>query len=111
MNKVILIGRLTKKPETREIGEKATKVASATIAVQRQKDQADFINLLFWDKKAEIVEKYLDKGSKVMIEGKLNIDSYEDKNKQTQYITRVIVDTIEFLDTAKKEEATNNNKQ
>lgn len=102
MNKVIFMGRLTSKPEIREIGEKATKIANVRLAVPRNKDISDFINLVFWDKKAEIAEKYLDKGSRILVEGTLNIDSYEDQDKKTHYMTRVIVSNMEFCDSKKE---------
>ena len=107
MNKVILMGRLTKEPELKEVGKDKHKVVLFSIAVPRIiKEQVDFINCVAWDITAELISNYLTKGSRILIEGEIRVDSYEDKNKNKQYITRVLVSNFEFADT-KKEEATN----
>ena len=105
MNKVIMMGRLAKEPEVKEVGKDKKKIANITLAVQRMsnKEDADFFNCLLWDKKAEITEKYLSKGMRVLIEGFLQTDSYTDKEGNTKYMTRIIVTNLEFADSKKQE--------
>lgn len=95
MNKVILIGRLTKDPEIREGN---TKVARYTIAVDRYKDGADFISCVAFDKKADFAEKYMTKGHKFAISGRLQTGSYTNKEGKKVYTTDVIVDEQEFVE-------------
>ena len=105
MNKVIMMGRLAKEPEVKEVGKEKKKVASIVLAVPRQsnKEDADFFNCLLWDKKAEVAEKYLNKGTRILIEGYLQTDSYKDKEGNTKYMTRIIVTNLEFADSKKNE--------
>lgn len=101
MNKVILMGRLTKEPDVKEYGKgkEKKKVASITIAVPKiKKDEAEFVNCILFDKKAEVAEKYLNKGTRILLEGYLQTDSYKDKDGNTKYITRVITTNLEFAD-------------
>ncbi len=110
MNKVILIGRLTRNPEIRVTGEGETKtVAKYTLAVDRRRkkdgDQgADFIPCVVFGKGAEFVQKYLRKGTKVAIVGRLNTGSYKNKDGNTVYTTDVIVDEHEFVGAKATEE-------
>jgi single-strand DNA-binding protein len=99
MNKVILMGRLTRDPETKTTSTGKT-MARMTLAVDRQKGkdgkkQADFISLIAWDKSAEFAEKYLAKGRQILIEGRIQTGSYE-KDGQKRYTTDVNVDRVEF---------------
>ncbi len=97
MNKVTLIGRLTKKAEVRYT-ESNTPVASFTLAVSRiKKEEADFINCVAWNKLAEIIEKYTDKGKQIAIEGRIQTRNYEDENGKKVYITEVVVENLELL--------------
>ena len=109
MNRVCLIGRLTKKPELKE-NESGIKQTTFTLAVNRIKDGADFINCVAWNKTAELIEKYLDKGREVGIEGRIQTGSYEDKDGNKKYITNVIVDNITFIG-SKSEEASTETKE
>ena len=99
MNKVILMGNLTKDPELRytQSGKAVVKVG---IAVRRpfskEKNATDFFNLVAWDKTAEFFGKYLAKGSKVLIEGRLQNNDYTDKNGVKHYAVDVIVENVEF---------------
>lgn len=104
MNKVIMMGRLTKEPEVKEVGKDKKKISSIVLAVPRMsnKDDADFFTCLLWDKKAEVAEKYLSKGTRVLVEGYLQTDSYKDKEDATKYITRIIVTNLEFADNKKE---------
>lgn len=102
MNKVFLIGRLTRDPELRYTGNN-TAVASFSIAVNRNftnqqgEREADFINIVVWRKQAENVKNYLSQGSQVAIDGRLQTRSYEDNNGQKRYVTEVVADNVEFL--------------
>ena len=102
MNKVFLIGRLTKDPELRYTGSN-TAVASFTLAVNRTftnqsgEREADFINIVVWRKQAENVKNYLSQGSQVAIDGRIQTRSYDDNNGQKRYVTEVIADNVEFL--------------
>jgi len=105
MNTLQIIGRLTKDPVIRYAGE--TPIASFTVAVDRhtKEKQADFIQCKAFNKTAELIEKYLVKGSQVGIEGAIQTGSY-DKEGQKIYTTEVIVNRIEFLSKAEKKEDT-----
>ena len=102
MNKVFLIGRLTRDPELRYTGNN-TAVASFSIAVNRSftnqqgEREADFFNVTVWRKQAENVKNYLSQGSQVAIDGRLQTRSYEDNNGQKRYVTEVVADNVEFL--------------
>ena len=102
MNKVFLIGRLTRDPELRYTGNN-TAVASFSIAVNRSftnqqgEREADFFNITVWRKQAENVKNYLSQGSQVAIDGRLQTRSYEDNNGQKRYVTEVVADNVEFL--------------
>ena len=95
MNSVTLVGRLTKDPQI-QWTKNGKCVAKFTLAVDRQKDEADFIRITAWDKTAELVEKFLNKGRQVAINGRIQTGSYEGKNG-TVYTTEVIADRVEFL--------------
>ena len=103
MNKVILIGRLTKDPEVKNTSSQVP-FCSFTIAVDRRfKDnngqrQADFINCVAWRQTATFIGSYFRKGSKVAVVGSLQSRSYEDQSGQKRYVTEVVVDEIEFMD-------------
>lgn len=103
MNKVILIGRLTKDPELRETNN-GKQVASFTMAVDKFGEGADFINCVVWNKQAENLVKYQKKGGQIGITGRLQTRDYDDEKGNKRYITEVIADSIEFLG-AKKEES------
>ncbi len=111
MNKVILMGRLTKDPETRYTQSTNTQVTSFTLAVNRRfvKDgeerQADFINIVAWNKTAEFVSKYFKKGQQVGIIGRIQTRNWEDEQGQKHYATEVVAEEVYFADT-KKEEST-----
>lgn len=102
MNKVFLIGRLTRDPELRYTGSN-TAVATFSIAVNRTfqnqqgEREADFINIVVWRKQAENVKNYLSQGSQVAIDGRIQTRSYDDNNGQKRYVTEVVADNVEFL--------------
>ena len=117
MNKVILLGRLTKDPEERYTQTTNTLVASFTLAVNRrfvkqgEERQTDFINIVAWDKTGEFVSKYFKKGQQVAVVGRLQTRSYQDNNNQTRYVTEVIAEEVYFADSNKNENDTNANEQ
>lgn len=101
MNKVFLIGRLTDEPTVKYNGELA--IAKYTLAVDRKfkKDAehgADFIRCVAFGKSGQWVEKYLAKGKKIAIEGRIQTGSYEDKDGKTVYTTDIIVENQEFVE-------------
>lgn len=98
MNKVILIGRLSKDVELR-FTQSNKAVTSFSIAVDKRKKEegADFFNCVAWGTIAENMNRYLAKGSKVAVYGRLSTRSYE-KNGSKQYVTEVVADEVEFLD-------------
>ncbi len=101
MNKAILIGNLTRDPETRTVGDSLK--CSFTIAVNRRFSnrqgvrEADFIPVVTWSKLAEVCSRYLSKGSKVAVEGRIEVRSYDAQDGSKRYITEIIADNVEFL--------------
>ncbi len=106
MNKVVLIGRLTKDIELRYT-QTNTAVGSTTIAVNRQKQEnkeqeTDFINLVIWGKQAETSSKYLKKGSQAAIDGRIKTRNYENNDGKKVYVVEVVAENIQFLDSKKE---------
>lgn len=109
MNKVMLIGRLTAKPELKYTSSNIP-VTSFNLAVDRQPKEdgtkeADFIEVRVWRKQAENVCKYLDKGSLVAIEGRIQTEKFTTKDGENRYKTLVIAERVMFLNSKKKEES------
>lgn len=110
MNKIILLGRLTKAPEIRYSQTNEMKVALFTLAVNRkyvktgEERQADFINIVAYSKLAEFSEKYLRQGLQICVCGRLQTRNYEDKNGIRRYVTEVIAEELDFADSFKKED-------
>ena len=104
MNKVILMGRLTRDPEIRySQGEKPTVVARYSLAVNRRfkregDPDADFINCVAFGKQAEFAEKYLRKGTKIAITGRIQTGSYTNKDGVRVYTTDIVVEEQEFAE-------------
>ena len=96
MNSVNLIGRLTKDPEIRRSGD--LPVASYTLAVDRAKDQADFIRCVAFGKPAQFAEQYLHKGMKIAITGRIQTGQYTKPDGETVYTTDVVVAVQEFCE-------------
>ena len=101
MNKVLLIGRLTKDPELR-YSQSGTAIANFTLAVNRQftnqdgQREADFINCVAWSKAAEFVAQYFKKGQQMALEGHLQVRSYDGNDGQRRWATEVVTERIEF---------------
>lgn len=105
MNKVILIGRLTKDPEVRTTTT-GKAVTTITLAVDRRYKQdgqpsADFIPCVAWGKVAEVIANNLSKGRRLGVYGRIQIRSYDGNDGNKHYVTEVIVDEITFLDSKK----------
>ena len=104
MNKVTLIGRLTKDPELKFTPGQGTAVANFTIAVDRRvpnKDgqrEADFISVVVWGKIAENTANYMSKGKLIAVSGRIQARSYDAKDGTKRYVTEVVADEVQFLD-------------
>lgn len=103
MNKVVLIGRLTKDPDLRYVPGNGTAVTTVTLAVdkynpQTKKNEADFINVVIWGKQAENTASYMSKGRQMAISGRIQTMSYDAKDGTKRYITEVVADQVKFLD-------------
>lgn len=105
MNKVILMGRLTRDPEVRySQGENATAIARYTVAVDRRfnrngdENSADFIGCVAFGRSAEFAERYLHKGTKVLVTGRIQTGSYVNKDGVKVYTTDVVVEDQEFAE-------------
>ena len=108
MNKVILMGRLTKDPEVRYAqGDSSMAIANYSIAVDRKGNDAgtDFINIVAFGKNGEFAEKYLHKGTKVLITGHIQTGSYTNKDGNKVYTTDVVAEEQEFAESKKAEES------
>ena len=104
MNKVFLIGRLSRDPELRHTGS-GMAVCQINVAIGRRTGQGrepetDFINVVVWDKQAENVSRYLSKGRQVAIEGRIQTRSYDNNEGKKTYVTEVIASNVEFLGSA-----------
>ncbi|OPX45703.1 single-stranded DNA-binding protein A [Ruminiclostridium hungatei] len=111
MNKVVLMGRLTKDPDLRYTSGNNTAVASFSIAVNRRatakegQPQADFINIVAWNKTAEFCGKYFTKGMQVAIVGRLQTRTWDDNEGKRHYVTEVVADETYFADSKRSGEA------
>ena len=112
MNKVIMMGRLTRDPEVRySQGASQTAIARFSLAVDRRwkregEPDADFFNCTVFGRQADFVEKYLRKGIKIIVAGRIQNDNYTNKKGQKVYAVQIIVDEIEFAE-SKNAAATN----
>ena len=103
LNKVILVGRLTKDPELRYTPANGVAVATFTLAVNRRfanqqgERETDFIPVVVWRKQAENCANYLNKGSMAAVDGMLQVRSYEDREGQRRWVTEVVADNVQFL--------------
>lgn len=110
MNKTILMGRLTKDPDTRYTQTNNIQVTSFTLAVNRRftkdgEQQANFINIVAWNKTAEFVSKYFRKGQQVGVIGRIQTRNYDDDKGIKHYITEVIAEEVYFADSKKEGQA------
>lgn len=113
MNKVILMGRPTKDPDVRySQGENPVAIARYTLAVDRRIKKegelsADFINCLAFGRSAEFAEKYVRKGIKIAVSGRIQTGSYTNKDGQKVYTTEVVVEEHDFCESKKSNDQTN----
>ena len=116
INRVILVGRLTKDPEYRQTPS-GVSVATFTLAVNRSftnsqgEREADFINVVVFRKQAENVSKYLSKGSLAGVDGRIQSRSYENKVGQRVFVTEVIADSVQFMDSKGSNQQNNQSQQ
>jgi len=104
LNKVFLIGNLTRDPELR-VTPKGTAICSFGLAVNRQyrdesgaaRDETTFVDIEAWGKQGELVSKYLTKGSPAMVEGRLRLDAWESKTGEKRSKLKVVLDNVQFL--------------
>jgi len=114
MNKVILMGRLTKDPEVRYTQTNNTLVASFSLAVNRrfarqgEERQADFINIVAWSKTGEFCSKYFKKGQQVGIIGRIQTRNWDDDQGQKHYVTEVVAEEAYFADSRRDGENASN---
>lgn len=102
INRVILVGRLTRDPEMRKTQNGAS-VVSFTLAVNRRiqtpgQPDADFINCVAWNKTADLMAQYLHKGSLIGVEGRIQTRSYDNQQGQRVYVTEVVTESVQFLE-------------
>ena len=113
MNKVCLIGRLTKDPEMKVISTNNTMVANFTVAINRrfakegEERQADFINIIAWGKTAEFCSKYFKKGLQVGLVGRIQTRNWDDDNGQKHFATEVIAEEVYFADSKREDNDSN----
>ena len=113
MNKVILMGRLTRDPEVRYTQTNNTLVASFSLAVNRrfarqgEERQADFINIVAWSKTGEFCSKYFKKGQQVGIIGRIQTRTWDDENSVKHYVTEVVAEEAYFADSKRDGESSN----
>ncbi len=114
MNKVILMGRLTREPDIRysQSGDSQMAIARYTLAVDRRfkrdgEQTADFISCVAFSRQAEFAERYLHQGTKIVVEGRIQTGSYTNKDGQRVYTTDVVVENSEFAES--KSASANNN--
>ena len=110
LNRVQLIGRLGKDPESR-FTPTGKKVAHFSLAISQRwkmsgetKEYTEWVNIEAWGRLGEVCQEYLKKGSLVYLEGRLKTDRYEDKEGETKYYTKVVALSIQFLDKKEKDE-------
>ncbi|WP_333860948.1 single-stranded DNA-binding protein [Clostridium sp.] len=113
MNKVVLIGRLTKDPELRFTPGMGKAVTTFTIAVDRRftrdgQREADFIPIVVWGKQAESTANYMSKGKLIGISGRIQTRSYESRDGIRKYVTEVIAEEVQFLEWGQKSVSNNN---
>lgn len=110
MNRVCLVGRITAKPELRYTGgnipyTRFSLAVNRTFSNAQGERQADFINIIVWRRQAENIVNYLDKGSQVSIEGRIQTGSYTAQDGSKRYTTDVVADNVQFLDSRRQTEA------
>jgi len=103
LNKVVLVGRLCQEPEVRYTNDQKP-IARYTLAVDRNKDEADFIPCVAFQRSAEFAQKYLHKGTKILVEGRMHSGSYTNREGKKVYTMDVFIDRHEFVESRKSAE-------
>lgn len=100
VNKVILVGNLGADPDLRRTstGKAVAEMRLATTSTYGGEDKTEWHRIIVWDKAAENVAKYMSKGSKMYIEGRLQTRSYDDKDGNKRYVTEIVANDVQFLD-------------
>jgi single-strand DNA-binding protein len=103
-NKVILIGNVGKDPEIRHLDSGVAVVTLSVVTTERIKDRngewremSEWHSVVFWRSLAESVEKYVRKGTQILVEGKIRTRSWEDQNRQKKYVTEIVAETLKIL--------------
>ena len=114
MNRVMLIGRLTAKPELRYTASNVpfprfSLAVNRTFSNGNGERQTDFLNIIVWRKQAENVCNYLNKGSLVSVEGRIQTGSYDDKDGNKRYTTDIVADSVQFLESKGQSNGSNDN--
>ncbi|MFD2637710.1 single-stranded DNA-binding protein [Piscibacillus salipiscarius] len=116
LNRVVLVGRLTKDPEL-SYTPNGTAVANFTVAVNRPfsnqqgEREADFINCVIWRKQAENLVNYMKKGSMIGIDGRIQTRSFEGQDGKRVFVTEVVAESVQFLESKTSEESKSNKQQ
>ena len=113
MNRVFLVGRLSRDPELRHTTS-GMAVCQINVAISRRTaagrdPETDFINVVVWDKQAENISRYLSKGRQVAIEGRIQTRSYDNNEGKRTYVTEVVANNVEFLGSASDNQGRSNN--
>jgi single-strand DNA-binding protein len=114
MNNAVLVGRLTRSPEIKYVGNDNSPVTKFNIAVDRNyvsqdgEKKADFIDIEIWGRQAENCAKYLNKGSMTCVKGQIRVDRYQNSNGENRYITKVRADSVKFLGSSGARKSSNN---
>jgi single-strand DNA-binding protein len=110
MNKVIIIGRISREPEIKTVGESEKTVMSFNIAVESThrnsngEKEVDFIPVSVWGKRAEALAEYMSKGRLVSVSGRIHVRTYDDKEGNRRYFTEVVAEEVTLLDFKKAQE-------
>lgn len=99
INKVILIGNCGKAPEVRTVqgGAKVATVTLATTEKFKDREETEWHTIVFWNGLAEVIEKYVDKGSQLYVEGRIKTEKFQGNDGTDKYITRIVASTIQLL--------------
>lgn len=117
MNKVCLIGRLVRDPELKFTPGTGTAVCTYTLAIDRKvankdgKREADYINIVSWGKQGENVANYITKGKLIAVNGRMQVRSYEAKDKTKRYVTEIVSEEVQFLEKGNGKPSQNNSNQ
>lgn len=111
INRVVLVGRITRDPLLRKT-QSGTSVVSFTIACNRrvpsQGQDADFINCVAWNRTADFMAQYVKKGALLGVDGRIQTRNYDDKDGKRVYVTEVVADSVQFLESKKSDQSAQN---